>query len=86
MKDINPSPELWEEKMECHKCSTSFTAEPEDLEVDNFKEPGTYWFDGSAIGTEKFYVWCPNRCDIVFAKPGIPYLLQQKIRASSSNG
>ena len=70
----------WVNILTCHKCGTVFKATQDDLGIDRFKvDPNTYWFDGTAIGINRYYVWCPNRCDVVIIPDDeIPELAKHK--------
>jgi hypothetical protein len=78
---VPPQATLWEQEMSCHSCGATFIAETSDLQVGGFKEPGTYWFDGSAgHGREKFYVQCPMCQESIFPTTPVPELVKRAIR------
>lgn len=64
---IENGPSTFSVELTCHKCATKFQATEADLGVDRFKaDPNTYWFDGSARAVDKYYAWCPHKCDLIF--------------------
>lgn len=60
----------WWSEERCPHCGTVFRYGVKDIEVDQFRALGTYWFDGSADAaglTTKWFVHCPSKadCDII---------------------
>jgi hypothetical protein len=84
VRDVELGPIEWGARLRHDECGTEFTAETADLQVDQFKKPGTCWFDGSAdaAGLDvRFFVQCPGGDDIVFVDEStIPTLLREGMR------
>jgi hypothetical protein len=84
--DTPASATEFSERLTCHKCGTSFTAETSDLRVDRFKKPGTNFFDGSADAAgldTRFFGNCPHGCDIIFTTVEIPPLVRTELLATT---
>jgi hypothetical protein len=79
-KVLKQGPETCEIEITCHLCKTVFVATEDDLGIDKLKkDPNTYWFDGSAQSVDKYYAWCPNKCDLEFIPESkIPELCKRK--------
>lgn len=77
---VEEGPTEYEGRLDCPICHTVFIARTDDLGIGGFKkDPNTYWFDGSATSVDKYYVWCPHGCDLIFIdKRDIPALARRK--------
>ena len=81
MKDIILPDDVWECTYHCDKCGVTFTAETVDIQFDRFKQPGTYFFDGSADAaglTSKYFVECPNKCSLFVVDESDVHITKRK--------
>lgn len=65
----------------CKKCKTTGEVEESDLDIDRFKPPGTFWFDGSAgDGVEHVFVRCPGCGNLQFVDDCIDQATLRRLR------